>query len=122
MDAMTKVEVLRAACCVSGVDGEAGAEERPILEMLAKEVGVGDASLGAMMDRAVTEPDYYESQFRVLKAEPLEAIKLLFSVALADRKLSEKESNVLSILAKKLDVTDDQFQQLHEQAIKLTGQ
>lgn len=112
MEAMTKVEVLRAACCVSGVDGEAGDAERPILNMLAREVGVGEASLNAMIDRAETEPDYCEAQFRVLKADPPETMKLLFSVALADRKLTEKEIDVLRNLSQKLELPAERFDAL----------
>lgn len=116
MEAMTKVEVLRAACCVSGVDGKAGEEERPILDMLAREVGVGEASLSTMINRAETEPDYCEAQFRVLKADPPETMKLLFSVALADRKLTEKEIEVLRNLSQKLDVPTERFDAMLAQA------
>ena len=119
MEAMTKVEVLRAACCVSGVDGKAGEDERPILDMLANEVGVGEASLIAMILRAETEPDYCEAQFRVLKADPPETMKLLFSVALADRKLTEKEIDVLRNLSQKLELPTERFDTMLEQATKI---
>ena len=120
MEAMTKVEVLRADCCVSGVDGKAGEAERPILDMLAREVGVGDASLAAMIDRAETEPNYRDTQFRVLKADPDETMKLLFTVALADRTLTEKEVDVLKELSVKLGVSDAGFQKLYQQATTIT--
>lgn len=116
MEAMRKVDVLRAACCVSGVDGNAHAVERRILEMLAKEVGVGSASLDAMIHRAETEEDYYESQFRVLKSDPSETMKLLFSVALVDRELSTSELDVLSRLAQRLKLTQEEFNRMRAQA------
>jgi len=122
MEAMTKVEVLRAACCVSGVDGKAGNDERPILDMLAREVGVGEASLRAMIDRAETEPEYIDAQFRVLKADPIETMKLLFSVALADRKLTEKEIDVLRKLSQKLDVPTERFDAMLAKANQIMEQ
>ena len=110
MDGMVKVQVLRAACCVAGVDGLADPVEQKIIDTLAAEVGVGAASLEAMLQRATTEPDYVEDQFRVLKADPKETMGLLFSVAIADKKIEEHELTVLKKLAKKLDVSDEQYE------------
>ena len=42
---MFKVELLRAACCVAGIDGEIDEAEFAVLKKLADDVGVGDASL-----------------------------------------------------------------------------
>ena len=61
---LDKVEVLRAACCMAGLDGTIGEKELAILQKLATEAGVGGASLKAMMDRAKADPNYYEQQFR----------------------------------------------------------
>lgn len=110
MEGMVKVQVLRAACCVAGSDGNADPTERKILEMLAAEVGVGEASLDAMLQRAETEPNYVEDQFRVLKSDPKESMRLLFSVALSDGVLQDSELNVLQRLAAKLNVTDEVYQ------------
>ena len=109
MDGMVKVQVLRAACCVAGADGLNEPPERRIVDLLAREVGVGDASLQAMLERATEEDDYYKDQFRVLKSDPKETMALLFSVALADGKLEQSELDVLGRLAQKLGVTDEQF-------------
>ena len=109
MDGMVKVQVLRAACCVAGADGGTESAERKIVDMLAKEVGVGEASVDAMLQRAETEPEYYQDQFRVLKANPKDTMGLLFSVAIADKELEDSEVTVLKKLAAKLDVTDQQF-------------
>lgn len=84
--------------------------------MLAKEVGVGEASIEAMLERAATEEDYVQDQFRVLKAEPKEAMRLLFSVALSDKQLEDKEVEVLRRLAQKLDVADEEFDRLLAEA------
>lgn len=118
MEAMRKVEVLRAACCVSGVDGTTSDSERRILDMLAKEVGVGQASLEAMISRAETEPNYFESQFRVLKSAPAETIQLLFSVALSDHELTTAEVEVLFRLSQRLGLGEAQFKNIRAQAVQ----
>jgi len=59
-DAMRQVELLRAACCVAGVDGHASDAEQLILQRLADEAGVGAASLSAMIELAETDEQFYE--------------------------------------------------------------
>ena len=116
MEGMVKVQVLRAACCVAGADGLTDPAERKIVEMLAAEVGVGAASLEAMLQRAETEADYVKDQFRVLKANPKETMGTLFSVAVADKSLDDQELVTLQKLAAKLDVSDEQYGQWLVQA------
>lgn len=109
MEAMRKVEVLRAACCVAGIDGDADEEEVAVLRNLAEEVGVGRTSLAAMIERAETDQAFYREQFRVLKADPKETLQLLLNVALSDGRLGNRESQVLRLLAIKLGVEGEQF-------------
>ena len=114
MQGMTKVEVLRAACCVAGIDGTTDEKELSILKELAEKVGVGQASLQAMIDRAETDQAFYREQFRVLKSDPSETIKLLLGVALADGRLGNRESQVLRLLALQLDVQGDEYDRWFE--------
>ncbi len=109
MKGMRKVEVLRAACCVAGADGEVTDAERRLLQQLADEVGVGAASLAAMIERATTDEKYYADQFRVLKSDPEQTLQLLFQVAIADRRLSRDECLCLKRLARRLELPDEQF-------------
>jgi uncharacterized tellurite resistance protein B-like protein len=109
MEAMRKVEILRAACCVAAADGETDEGELRILQQLAAEVGVGEASLTAMIDRAESDPNFYTEQFRVLKADPDETLKLLLGVAIADRRLGRDECQVLQRLAERLNVPAEKF-------------
>lgn len=120
MQGMVKVQVLRAACCVAGSDGTADPSERRIVEMLAREIGVGEASLGAMLERARTEENYVEDQFRVLKADAKQTMQLLFSVALADGELADDEVDVLRNLSTKLNVTTEQFDNWYAEATALS--
>jgi len=118
MEGMKKVEVLRAACCVAGIDGETTADERRVLEMLAGQAGVGEASLTAMIERSESDQGFYKEQFRVLKAEPKETMKLLIAVALADNKLRTIERQVLERLGKRLGVDKETFDDWLSQAIE----
>ena len=102
MTAMTKVEVLRAVCCVAGADESIDDVETRFLQELAKKAGVGRASLGAMMDRSVSEPDFYKQQFRVLKDQPEETMKLLFGVAALDGALTARELEILQLFGERL--------------------
>lgn len=114
MHPVEKVEVLRACCCIAGADGTTTPEERRVLERLAGDVGVGQASLKAMISRAEEEPDFYDEQFRVLKADPRQVMLLLMQVASADRTLGESEIVMMRKLSLRLDVADDEFEKLVE--------
>lgn len=117
MDASVKVEILRACCCVAGADGQSCDAEKAILDRLAGEIGVGQASLNAMIERAETDPDFHRQQFDILKAEPKQALAILFQVAMADQTISDDEVEVLRKLAQNLNVPDDIFEQLKSAAI-----
>lgn len=122
MSGMVKVEVLRAACCVAGADGESTEAERAVLNRLAKETGVGLASLEAMVCRACDDENFCNEQFRVLKADPKEAMAVLLDVAIADGTIDEKESEILRVFAEKLDVPADIFELLLQKAKEIAGQ
>lgn len=119
MDSMypiQKVEILRACCCVAGADGKSTEQERQLLQRLADGVGVGKASLDAMIDRAESDPAFYEEQFRILKADPPGTMALLFETALADGKIEQTEVDTLRGLAENLEVPEDVFTKLVERA------
>ena len=62
MMVMDPVEILRAACCIAGLDEHVAASERPVLDELSRR-RVGKASLDAMVGRAKRDTDFYEQQF-----------------------------------------------------------
>ena len=70
---------------------------------------MGQASLHAMIERGETDQAFYQEQFRVLKGDPQGTLELLLRVALADGRLGNRESQVLRLLALRLDVDGDQF-------------
>jgi len=119
MTPMQRVDVLRAACCVAGIDGTPSESERKVIDRLAAGVGVGRASLEAMFERGATDPNFHEEQFRVLKSSPQESIAALLEVAMADGKLTENETAVLKALADKLGIGDDTFAKLISNVLEI---
>ena len=116
-DAMKQVEVLRAACCVAGIDGDAGEEELRLIQRLADKAGVGAASLQAMIDCAESDEKFYEDQFRVLKTDPKKTMQILFKVAIVDGELTKQEGLVLKRLSIRLDVPPEHFDGWLRQAV-----
>jgi len=122
MSGMIKVEVLRAACCVAGASGDASAKESEVLQRLAKEAGVGRASLEAMISRGCNDDQFCNEQFRVLKADPREAMAILLEVAMTDGEIDAKEASILKVLAGKLEVPDQVFEALMVKASEIAAQ
>lgn len=118
MDPSTEVEILRACCCVAGADGQCGEPENQIINKLARAIGVGRASLDAMIERAETDQDFYKKHFEILKAEPTQALATLFQVALADGVLVEQEVSMLQHLAGNLGVPSEIFEEVKLAASK----
>lgn len=109
---LNKVEVLRAACCIAGLDGKIGDQEMAILQKLATEAGVGTASFKAMRDRAASDPNYYEQQFRFLRGDPDESMKIMLNVAVSDGELHPNERVVLQSFATKLGLSEERYHKL----------
>jgi len=116
---MQKVDILRAACCVAGCDGEMIDSERHVIEKLAGDVGVGKASLEAMIERGINDPEFHQEQFRVLKSDPQESMAALLQVAMADGRISDGETQVLKALSEKLEIPGNVFEQLMSSVSKM---
>ena len=112
MSVMRDVEILRAACCVAGLDQQISSAERRLLERLAEHAGVGKTSLDAMIDRAVDDSDFYQEQFTTIRTDPDATIKALFCVAVADRELTTDERVILHEFAVRLGMSPARFNQL----------
>ena len=112
MTPLQKVDLLRAACCVAGCDSETTTAERQLIDRLAKAVGVGTASVNAMIARAQSDPEFHRLQFQVMKSDSSQTMAILLEVALADGKLSAAEINVLRGLSENLGVSPAVFDEL----------
>jgi uncharacterized tellurite resistance protein B-like protein len=111
MTNLQRVEILRASCCIASADGETTTEERVQLKKLAHELGVGEASMQAMIDRAQRDPEFYKTQFGVLRAEPVKTIDVLMDSVLANGEIKDPEMKVLRSLADRLGVSESDFRE-----------
>ena len=117
---MVRVEIVRAACCIAGLDGKICARERPMLEKLAEFAGIGEVSLNAMIARAEEDQNFYQEQFQILKSDPAATITSLFCVACADGELLPSQRIILQHFADILGLDQKRFDQILEAAQKKT--
>lgn len=115
---MSHVEILRAACCVAGLDGQISDGEAALLQRLANQAGVGSASLNAMQNRAKSDPQFYKEMFRILHTEADSTMKVLYCVAVADHELQPEEAAVLAHFAKLLGMDETRLAKLQAAAAK----
>jgi len=106
------VEVLRAACCIAGVDQQISEPEMKVLVEMADIVGVGRASLTAMINRARSDPEFYKEQFRMTQKEPDRAIVSLVRVGLADGRMGTRETQLITLFARKVGLAQSRIDQL----------
>ncbi len=109
---MNDLEVLKAACCIAGLDEDVGFKERKVLQSLAERAGVDQAAFDAMMEMAVEDDDYFEGQLNLLQSNVDDAIKSLFRVAVTDGKLGSNERVILQHFSENLGMTDERFEQI----------
>jgi tellurite resistance protein len=115
---MDDVAILRAACCVAGLDERVDDREQRMLERLADKAGVGRASLEAMIERAVEDSGFYKEQFKLITTDPDATLKTLLCVAIADGELSVDERVILQHFADVLGMNEQRYDQLVEAARK----
>lgn len=109
---MRDLEILRAACCVAGLDGRVCDREHPLLERLAERAGVGKVSLAAMIELAEHDRHSYEEQFEIVKTDPERTIRVLLGVAAADNVLTVEERVIVAHFATKLGLSEQRFGEL----------
>lgn len=109
---MSKTEVLRAACCIAGLDGKVCERERVMLERLANHAGAGQASLNAMIQHAESDPDFYEELFHSLADNAEWSIRVLLCLAAADEDVSLEQRVVMGIFAQRLGMDEEHYDKL----------
>ena len=105
-----------------GADGDCDAAERAVLQRLADEVGVGAASLTAMIERAESDPGFYKQQFRMLSCDPPYTMAVLLEAAMADGDVGDSELQMMKELSHTLGVPEAVFDQLTAMARTLTNE
>lgn len=107
-----ELQILRAACCVAGLDGTIDHRELEALKELVKRAGVGQASFEAMLEMATENEDYFTKQLDFLRGDVDYTIKTLFKIAVIDGTLGDNERVVMRYFADKLDMPGPRFEKI----------
>jgi tellurite resistance protein len=113
MDDMEKLELLKAVLAVAAADGEISRAEKGVIEGLADRVGVGSASLEAMLTAARRGDSLaYDVVFKTPEHSRT-ALELLVAEARIDGEISERERSLIVWIATKLGIKADAFERVY---------
>ncbi len=113
---MERVEILKAACCIAGADGEISERELATLKKMASDVGVGTASLEAMMDLALTDPKFRDAQLRLIHKDPAGSFETLYRITRVDPEVPSTERDLLMLFGKKLGLETAEMNEIIRRA------
>lgn len=117
MNNIEKLDLLKAALAVAAADGEFKPSEMGVVLGLAARVGVGKASLDAMM-AAAKRGDSLASNIVMQSPESARtALELLVAEARIDGEITEKERGLLAWLATRLGIKGEEFQAIYAAGI-----
>lgn len=93
--AKSDVDLLKAAACIAGLDGEITPHEAKALRHLAERAGVREDHLETLMEKARVDDDLLNEQLSVVRADPDTTIAVLYQVAAIDGVVSGDERAVV---------------------------
>lgn len=102
---MHDLELLRAAVCVAGFDGTVDEAELAVVQELVERVGVGRASLKAMVELSCKDKNLYKNQLRLAQPNPQAALNFLVKVARADGDITPDERILVTHFGDKMGMT-----------------
>ena len=117
MGSMEEREVLKAAMAVAVADGRITRSEMGVLKGLAARLGVGNASLDAMLEVAREDQSQADNILIRSKERARAALELLVAEARIDGDISFEERDVIVRIASSLDIVGDEFQSVYEAGI-----
>lgn len=112
-----ELELLKAALAVAVADGEIRRSEMGVVEGLAMRLGVGRASLEAMLEAAQKDDSTADNILIRSKERARRALELLVAQARIDGEISAEERGVIVRIATSLNLTGDEFQSIYEAGI-----
>lgn len=112
------VEMLRAVVVMALADGKITAGEKGLLKSLASRVGIGQASLDAVIDRAKNDPSARDDLFHRGIDNAETALELLVGAARLDGEISDEERELLVHLMDRLKVPTDRFSEIYRRGIE----
>lgn len=113
---MTKadVDLLKAAVCVAGLDGEITEQETEVLIHLAHRAGVHDDDLTDLMARARIDGELLDQQLIVVREDPEVTIGVLCHIAVVDGQVSYEEREVIHQFGVLLGVSRERMAEIFE--------
>jgi len=117
MKDIEKLELLKAALAVALADGQLRRSELGVVMGLAARVGLGQASLEAMMNAAKQDPHFADGVLMNSGDSARTAFELLVAEARIDGEISDEEREVLTRLAGRLQISEDEFAELYKAGI-----
>ena len=112
-----ELELLKAALAVAVADGEIRRSEMGVVEGLAMRLGVGRASLEAMLEAAQKDDSTADNILIRSKERARRALELLVAQARIDGKISAEERSVIVRIATSLNLAGGEFQSIYEAGI-----
>jgi tellurite resistance protein len=108
------VDLLKAAACIAGVDGEITEGEAEVLSALAERAGVRQDHLQTLVEKARVDDDLLNEQMSVVRADPDTTIAVLCQVAAVDGIVSGDEKVVIEQFGVVLGVSKERMAQIFE--------
>ena len=118
MGTMEDLELLKAALVVAVADGEIRRSEMGVVQGLAERIGVGRASLEAMIEAAEQDDSIADNILIRSKERAHTAFELLVAQARIDSEISNEERSVLVRVASSLGITGNEFEAIYGAGIK----
>jgi len=113
-----KLELFKAAMAVAAADRRLARSEIGVLEGLAARVGIGKASFDAMTNAALRGEPLAESVSIQSSQGARLALKLLVAQARIDGEISDEERGALVLIADRLAVRGDEFQEIYKEGVQ----
>jgi tellurite resistance protein len=110
--------MLRAVVVMALADGEISPGEKGLLKGLADRVGIGQASLDAVIDRARNEPSMRDDLFHRGVENAETALELLVGAARLDGEITDEERELLVHLMARLNVPTERFSEIYRRGIE----
>ncbi len=118
MKDLERLELLKAAIALALADRNISKSEFGVVMGLAARVGVGQASLEAMLDRARRGDTSIADQIIMQSPESARtAFEILVAQARLDGQISEPERDILARIAARLNITGEEFKSIYQAGI-----
>lgn len=105
--AMEDIELLKATRSVAVADGQLLRSEMGVVEGLAKRIGLGPVSYGAMLKAARKDPSFADNIRFQSRQKARAAVRLLVGLARIDGIISDEERKVIVQIAVSLGITGE---------------